>query len=349
MAEYHFGEVPGEPVGTVYADRVAAKDARVHQVTQQGIAGNRKVGCASIVLSGGYDTDEDYGHEIFYTGRGGQDPKNPRGPHISDQDITISDNAALVRSEETGLPIRIVRGSGHGGDHAPEAGYRYDGLYRVVKHYPHKHLEDGYIRWMFHLVQLTPDEAAEYTPPENVESNAHTYVESDLGSGPVGGAADVPRAEGEPRSVDPYFDRPIEFVIPPGKTDPGSKTVISQRVIRDTKITATVKAMYANTCQVCGTQLVTKHGLYSEGAHIRPLGKPHHGPDTMANIVCLCPNHHAAFDKGGIYIDDELRARDTGGGVIGILTLHADHKIDVNNIRYHRAHHGHDLLHPGAV
>ena len=92
------------------------------------------------------------------------------------------------------------------------------------------------------------------------------------------------------------------IVIPAGKTDPGTKTVISQRVIRDTKITATVKVMYVNACQVCGTQLATRNGYYSEGAHIRPLGKPHHGPDTMANVLCLCPNHHAAFDKGGIYL-----------------------------------------------
>ena len=343
-AEYYFGEISGQPVGTVYASRMEAKDARVHQVTQQGIAGNRSVGCASIVLSGGYDTDEDYGHEIFYTGRGGQDPRNPRGPHIADQDLDLSDNAALVRSEETGLPLRIVRGAGHDSDYAPDSGYRYDGLYKVVKHYPLEHPRDGYRRWMFHLVQMTPKEAAEYTPAENADANARAYDEQDLGSGADEGPGQVT----EPASVamDPFLGQSVDIIIPAGKTDPGTKTVISQRVIRDTKVTAAVKALYGNTCQVCGTRVVTKAGYYSEGAHVRPLGKPHHGPDTMANILCLCPNHHSAFDKGGLYLDDELRVFDSQGICLGPLRIHDEHIVDVNNLRYHRTHHGYTAVLP---
>ena len=183
MADYFFGELPGEPVGTVYANRAAAAMAGVHQVRQQGIAGNRTVGCASIVLSGGYDTDEDHGHEVFYTGRGGQDPNNPRGPHVADQDLLLSDNAALVVSQATGRPLRIVRGSGHESPFSPAAGYRYDGLYKVAKHYSVKHSGDGYIRWMFHLVQLSSEEATAYTPSENREANHEAYFDHDLGSG----------------------------------------------------------------------------------------------------------------------------------------------------------------------
>ncbi len=50
---------------------------------------------------------------------------------------------------------------------------------------------------------------------------------------------------------------------------------------------------------------------YAEGHHIQPLGTPHDGPDTAANVLCLCPNHHAACDKGAIALTmDELRKAD---------------------------------------
>lgn len=336
MADYYFGELPGEPVGKVYDNRTAAKDARVHQVTQQGIAGNRHVGCASIVLSGGYETDEDYGYEVFYTGAGGQDPATRQ--HVAHQDLDKSDNAALVRSQETGLPIRIVRGAGHNSDHAPKVGYRYDGLYKVIKHYEN-YPADGFRRWMFHLAQLTVEEAAAYTPDENYEADNRAYRDHGLGSGPFGHDQ---QTEGQLTAarVDPFYAPPVELVLPAGKTDPGTKTILSQRVVRDTKVTAAVKAMYLDTCQICGTQVATRAGYYSEGAHIRPLGRPHHGPDTMSNILCLCPNHHAAFDKGGLYLDDDLAVHDALGHRLSGLKMHAEHGIDLNNIRYHRTHHG---------
>lgn len=340
MAEYFFGELPGEPVGTVYPNRAAAAIAGVHQVRQQGIAGNRAVGCASIVLSGGYDTDEDHGHEIFYTGRGGQDPDNPRGPHIADQDLTLSDNAALVRSEATGKPLRILRGSGHDSPFSPEAGYRYDGLYKVSKHYSHKHAGDGYLRWIFHLVQLTADEALEYIPKENRQSDSEVFVRSGLGSGSLEGE----RARQPELPIDPFLGPPTEWLLPAGNAAPGSMIQVSERVVRDTKVTAAVKLVYGNTCQICGTRLATKDGYYSEGAHVRPLGRPHHGPDVMSNILCLCPNHHAAFDKGGIFVDDNMTVRDQNGNAIGQLHVREEHGLDENNFSYHRTHHGHDGL-----
>ena len=336
MTDYFFGELPENPVGTTYESREAAKIAGVHQVGVQGIAGNRHVGCVSIVLNGGYNTDEDYGHEVFYTGAGGQDPQN-RKRHVADQNLDASDNAALVTSEQTGEPIRIIRGWKGDPDQSPSLGYRYDGLYKVIKHYPVQP-DDGFRRWIFHLVQLEASQAAEYLPAENAEANALAFAELDLGSGPD--VEDGAAAATKVPLIDPFFGRPAAIVIPAGKTDPGTTTVISERVIRDTKVTAAVKELYANTCQICGTQLATKNGHYSEGAHVRPLGRPHHGPDTMANILCLCPNHHAAFDTGGIYIDDDLRVFSTHGQSVGTLELHADHDIDINNTRYHRTHHG---------
>lgn len=43
-----------------------------------------------------------------------------------------------------------------------------------------------------------------------------------------------------------------------------------------------------------------------EGAHVRALGTPHHGPDIPANMLCLCPNCHVQFDNGALLIHDDL-------------------------------------------
>src|SRR3954471_10654347 len=108
MADYLFGQVPGNREGTTYVDRAHAKDAGVHQVTQQGISGNRTIGANSIVVNGGYEDDEDYGDEIIYTGAGGNDPVTKK--QIADQEITQLGNAGLVISEANAYPVRVIRG-----------------------------------------------------------------------------------------------------------------------------------------------------------------------------------------------------------------------------------------------
>ena len=64
----NYGEVSGFPIGSIFLDRRALYDAKVHRGTQAGIQGNKKEGAESIVLSGGYEDDQDYGNEIVYTG-----------------------------------------------------------------------------------------------------------------------------------------------------------------------------------------------------------------------------------------------------------------------------------------
>ena len=111
------------------------------------------------------------------------------------------------------------------------------------------------------------------------------------------------------------------------------------RIVRDTKLAIDVKALYEHRCQVCSTAIPTKNGLYAEGAHIRPLGKPHNGNDSLANLLCLCPNHHVMFDKGSFSISDDFIMR---GVEKGNLFVHGKHKIDKNNLKYHRDCHDYD-------
>ena len=112
----------------------------------------------------------------------------------------------------------------------------------------------------------------------------------------------------------------------------GRKDVLVSRVIRDTKVARGVKSLYGNSCQVCNQVIPTAHGTYSEGCHIRPLGEPHNGPDVAGNILCLCPNHHVMLDRGALFINDDLSL----SGTAGALTMHADHKLDLDCVRYHR-------------
>ena len=68
---------------------------------------------------------------------------------------------------------------------------------------------------------------------------------------------------------------------------------------RDRWKAASLKRHYENECQFCGTRLqVGDSHFYAEAAHILAIGAPHNGPDVIANMLVLCPNHHIQFDRG---------------------------------------------------
>ena len=77
MADRVFGHIPGNPMGTTYVNREAAAEAGVHRQLRGGICGGED-GAESIVVSGGYVDDQDYGDVIVYTGQGGRDPASGR-------------------------------------------------------------------------------------------------------------------------------------------------------------------------------------------------------------------------------------------------------------------------------
>jgi len=81
--------------------------------------------------------------------------------------------------------------------------------------------------------------------------------------------------------------------------------------------------------------LKLKNSIYAEGAHIRPLARPHNGPDIVENILCLCPNHHVLFDGGGFGINDDFSLL----GIDGKLYVHNNHPIDIQYLKYHRNFH----------
>jgi len=137
--EGKFGTIPGIEVGATWRTREECAKARVHNSTTAGISGG-KDGACSIVMSGGYDDDEDKGNEIIYTGTGGYEDKRygggssrswGGGTQVAHQTPDHPHNKALLISCELSKPVRVIRGHGLNSKYAPHDGYRYDGLYMV--------------------------------------------------------------------------------------------------------------------------------------------------------------------------------------------------------------------------
>jgi putative restriction endonuclease len=285
-----FGEVPGNPVGSTFASRAALSQARVHRPLIGGISGNGREGADSVVVSGGYIDDQDFGDELIYTGHGGNDPATKQ--QIADQELDAPGNSGLARSQLDGLPVRVIRGAAGDPAYSPPSGFRYDGLFRVTTHWS-KPGRDGYRIWQFHLVHLGENE---------------TTTQSSELQPPTGTTGPVPRS-----------------------------TTVVQRQIRNSAVAEAVKRWHAYRCQVCGITLQVAAGPYAEGAHIRPLGRPHLGPDVPGNVLCLCPNDHVRLDNGSIYLLDDFTIVDARTGrKLGVLHREYHHRIDRAYIQYHR-------------
>nr|WP_310927627.1 HNH endonuclease [Halogeometricum sp. S3BR5-2] len=111
------------------------------------------------------------------------------------------------------------------------------------------------------------------------------------------------------------------------------------RVVRNTPLATALKRRYDFACQVCGARRrrEAEEG-YSEAHHVRPLGRPHDGPDAEANLLVLCPNHHADFDYGLVTVDpDSHRIAHAYDAVVdgGTLFVRGDHALDARFLEYH--------------
>ena len=126
-----------------------------------------------------------------------------------------------------------------------------------------------------------------------------------------------------------------------GQATPDRRQATILRIVRDTNKSKRVKEMHKYQCQICGESLETPIGPYAEAAHIKPLGRPHSGPDRLENLLCLCPNDHVLFDKGSVHILDDLTVVKSGGLTSKLHTVH-DHNIDSTFLRYHRENFGFD-------
>ncbi|XP_008222251.1 PREDICTED: E3 ubiquitin-protein ligase ORTHRUS 2-like [Prunus mume] len=158
----HFGPIPAENnpekktgvlVGETYDGRIECRQWGVHFPMISGIAGQSKHGAQSVILSGGYEDDEDHGEWFLYTGSGGRDlsgNKRTNKAHTFDQKFELR-NQALRVSCLQGYPVRVVRSKKEKrSSYAPPAGLRYDGVYRIEKCWT-KHGKQGFkvCRYLF--------------------------------------------------------------------------------------------------------------------------------------------------------------------------------------------------------
>ncbi|WP_201981499.1 YDG/SRA domain-containing protein [Hymenobacter rubidus] len=293
-----FGPIDGIAPGHEFANRLELWSAGVHRQTQAGISARQDRGAESIVLSGGYEDDEDLGAVIIYTGRGGRSTETAQ--QVADQTLTGA-NLELVRNEQLGLPLRVTRKvtTGH------SSFYRYAGLYRVVSHWA-ENGKSGHRVWRFRL-ELLPEAAAVEQAPSSVTTGQTALF--DLAG----------QAMAEPTAS--YGPAPRQEVT-------------TLRIVRDTAVTRRVKLLHNYCCQVCGVRLHGAAGPYAEAAHIRPLGAPHHGPDVLENVLCLCPNHHVLFDLGSFSVADDGQLL----GLSGRLRLHKKHLLNPAFLAYQRLH-----------
>ena len=166
------GEIEGVIEGQIFENRRELHDANVHRGLMRGIGARGE----SIVLSGGYADDKDYGDEIIYTGEGGRDSST--GLQVSDQTLT-GGNLALFNHYREGNPIRVSRGSNADSPFAPPTGYKYGGLYRIENVWRDIG-RDGYKIWRYKFIKLSNSEIITPTitsaPPQGLRITQRTQV-----------------------------------------------------------------------------------------------------------------------------------------------------------------------------
>src|SRR5215211_4982406 len=167
MPEPVFKHIEGHPEGKRFESRAELSEAGVHRPLIAGISGSEREGADSIVLSGGYEDDEDLGDEVVYTGHGGRDAES--GKQVAHQRLTRG-NLALAHSSIEGLPVRVIRGASLDSIYAPHNGYRFDGLYLVDDYWQEKG-KSGFRVWRYRLIKFP----SVPTRTDTVMENAAVY------------------------------------------------------------------------------------------------------------------------------------------------------------------------------
>ncbi|XP_059652672.1 histone-lysine N-methyltransferase family member SUVH9-like [Cornus florida] len=128
------GSIPGVHIGDLFFFRMELCVVGLHGQPQAGIdyvtasqSSNGEPIATSVIVSGGYEDDEDRGDVIIYTGQGGQDKHNRQCVH---QKLERG-NLALERSMHYGIEVRVIRGLRYHGSLNGKV-YVYDGLYRII-------------------------------------------------------------------------------------------------------------------------------------------------------------------------------------------------------------------------
>ncbi|MFB6981502.1 YDG/SRA domain-containing protein [Streptomyces scopuliridis] len=220
------------------------------------------------------------------------------GRMVADQSLTDEGNAALVVSRALGHPVRVIEGLNIRGTTRKRATGGY--RYRGLYRVADHWItvgQEGFRICQFQLLKIAPGEI-------------------------------VPR-----QRIDPDADKSTDI------EEQTRRYITQNRLARDSKVARGIKDLHNNTCQICGLRLVVSPTgeAYSEAAHIQALGKPHFGKDITQNVLCLCPNCHARFDRGALHINDSFEVIDSlKQEFVTKLRRINSHEIGVEFLRKHR-------------
>ncbi|XP_059470778.1 E3 ubiquitin-protein ligase UHRF1-like [Neocloeon triangulifer] len=169
----HFGKIPGVPSGRLWISRLDVCSYGVHRPPVAGICGSPATGVQSVCFSGGYEGDYDKGTSFVMSGSGGRDLSNNKrinkqsfAQELKGSNLALALSCYAELNEEKGakssnwrqgLPIRVVRGYKLGkiSKYAPDEGYRYDGIYKVVRYF--KDTSGGNVMWKYELRRDDPE------------------------------------------------------------------------------------------------------------------------------------------------------------------------------------------------
>ncbi|CAN6843198.1 unnamed protein product [Brassica oleracea] len=131
------GLIPGVEIGDMFLYRLELCVVGLHGQPQAGIdyltahrSSNGEPIATSIIVSGGYEDDEDTGEVLVYSGHGGQDKLHRQCQHQRLE----SGNLAMERSMHYGIEVRVIRGFKYDNVVSSKV-YVYDGLYRIVEYW----------------------------------------------------------------------------------------------------------------------------------------------------------------------------------------------------------------------
>ncbi|KAJ3646639.1 hypothetical protein Zmor_024217 [Zophobas morio] len=168
-----FGPILGIQVGTVWNDKSQIFEAGVHTNSASNVCGAEE-GVYSIVLENPHEVLQDCGDEFYYNifSRSTMKPRTITTKvfiqHITKMAKQLTSNCHNYKREncsfgkadiwERGKPIRIVRSDKlrNISKFAPENGFRYDGIYKVVEYFPHIDAT-GCIVWRFLMKRDDPN------------------------------------------------------------------------------------------------------------------------------------------------------------------------------------------------
>lgn len=164
------------------------------------------------------------------------------------------------------------------------------------------------------LLRLRPPTTRDENPWSNNTKTLYAISGCHELQSPLPYSSLVKQSDDQPLSEDFGYSYALVSIAEPGgdttapalvasdiATPPARVEAMVSRIVRDTVLTRQLKALHDHRCQVCGTRLsLAASQGYSEAHHMKPLGRPHNGPDTAENIIVLCPNCHALCDNAAL-------------------------------------------------